>query len=472
MGDRMENETAVITAPPFERAQADFMGAVMDPDRPSPDRFLARLDVNLDDVRRQLSWMLGCDVTVTPVPGPSFQEAVERLYGTDLVGGAVRGELMHELAERLHGLPSTQQTQASDDHIVIRVVDDLLTQAVTMDASDVHLEPGRSGLVVRFRVDGSLRVVSQLPSAAQPALTARLKVMADLDVAERRTPQDGRFRFDASRPPVDVRMSTLPALHGETVVLRLLKTNAAIPELEALGFGDDNLVRFLEVLSRPHGLLLITGPTGSGKSLTTFSALKRRATSAINACTLEDPVEYELPGLNQTQVNRKTGLDFASGLRALLRQDPDVLMIGEIRDRETAQMAVRAAMTGHLVIATLHTNDAVTAVSRLLDMGVEAIDLSAALSGVLAQRLVRVRCQACRGNGCQACHGLGLKGRMALHEFLHADRDFRAGIQHRYGVDALRDLAEKSGMRTLLDDGLAKVEAGLTTFAEVRAQAA
>ena len=467
----MEPTTANLLTPPFERSQADFMGAVVDPTGTHADHFLTRVGVDITDVRRQLSWMLGCDVTVEPVPAPHFQEAVEQVYGTDLVGASVRGELMHELAERLQGMPTTHHTPTGDDHVVIRVVDDLLTQAVTMDASDVHLEPGRQGLAVRFRVDGRLLVVSQLPQAAQPALTARLKVMAALDVAERRSPQDGRFRFDASRPPVDVRVSTLPALHGETVVLRLLKTNAAIPDLDALDFREQNLDRFLEVLERPYGLLLITGPTGSGKSLTTFSALKRRATSTINACTLEDPVEYELPGLNQTQVNRKTGLDFAAGLRALLRQDPDVLMIGEIRDRETAQMAVRAAMTGHLVIATLHTNDAVTAVSRLLDMGVEAIDLAAALGGVLAQRLVRRTCKACRGEGCDACHGSGLRGRMALHEFLQADCAFRAGVQSGQGVDGLRELAEAGGMETLMEDGQAKVAEGLTTLAEVRAQA-
>lgn len=458
--------------PPFERSQADFMGAVVDPDWAQEGRFLARLGVDVDDVKRQLSWMLGCDVNVQSVPAPTFQEAVERVYGADLVGGTVRGELMHELAERLQGMPATQQATTGEDHVVIRVVDDLLTQAVNMDASDVHLEPGRHRFAVRFRVDGRLLIVSQLPQAAQPALTARLKVMAALDVAERRAPQDGRFRFDVSRPPVDVRVSTLPALHGETVVLRLLKTNAAIPDLDELGFRNNNLTRFLEVLERPHGLVLITGPTGSGKSLTTFSALKRRATPDINACTLEDPVEYEIPGLNQTQVNRKTGLDFASGLRALLRQDPDVLMIGEIRDHETAQMAVRAAMTGHLVIATLHTNDAVTAVSRLLDMGVEAVDLATALSGVLAQRLVRRCCDTCRGDGCGHCHGSGLRGRMALHEFLLADRAFRAGVHQGASIDRLRDFAEEGGMESLMEDGHAKVAEGLTTLAEVRANAA
>jgi type II secretory ATPase GspE/PulE/Tfp pilus assembly ATPase PilB-like protein len=349
------------------------------------------------------------------------------------------------------------------------VVNNIIREALLNDMSDIHLEPRPDKVVVRVRKDGSLREYMTMPKATAGALAARIKIMGGLNIAERRMPQDGRVRFKDKSTEVDLRLSTLPTVYGEKCVMRLLKKAASIPEIEQLGFADYNFQRFTDVIQKPYGMFLITGPTGSGKSFTTFSILKRVATPDVNVSTVEDPVEYEIPGINQTQVNVKAGLDFARALRAFLRQDPDIIMVGEIRDHETAKISMEAALTGHLLIATLHTNDAAGAVVRLTEMGIEPFNVSASLIGVLAQRLVRKVCKECRveytpeetccggsgckpdevrgrklfrGVGCEKCGGSGYNGRYAIHELLIVDDTMEnAIVREAVGARDPQDLA-------------------------------
>src|SRR6187399_1319917 len=306
-----------------------------------------------------------------------------------------------DLSRLMQDLPAVEDLlEAANDAPIIRMLNALLTQAAKDGASDIHIEPYERASAVRFRVDGTLREVVQPNKALHAALISRLKIMAELDIAERRLPQDGRISLRIGGRAVDVRVSTLPSAHGERAVLRLLDKNESRLTLEAVGMKGDTLERFEKLIEQPHGIILVTGPTGSGKSTTLYAALSRLDASRSNIMTVEDPIEYELPGVGQTQVNAKIELSFAKALRAILRQDPDVIMIGEIRDYETAQIAIQASLTGHLVLATLHTNDAASAVNRLIDMGVEPFLLSSSLLGVLAQRLVRKLCVHCKGPGC------------------------------------------------------------------------
>jgi general secretion pathway protein E len=352
----------------------------------------------------------------------------------------------------------------------------LLTQAAKDGASDIHIEPYERSSSVRFRVDGTLREIVQPNKALHAALISRLKIMAELDIAEKRLPQDGRISLRIGGRAVDVRVSTLPSAHGERAVLRLLDKGEARFTLESLGMDGEALRRFDRLIQQPHGIVLVTGPTGSGKTTTLYASLGRIDTATTNVLTVEDPVEYELAGIGQTQVNPKIDLSFAKALRAILRQDPDVIMIGEIRDFETAQIAIQASLTGHLVLATLHTNDAPSAVTRLTDMGVEPFLLSSSLLGVLAQRLVRKLCPECRRQdadgryhpvGCAACGRTGYKGRTGVYELMTADDQVRALIHNRAAESELLKAAEQAGLRSMREDGERLVSAGITSLEEV-----
>lgn len=377
-------------------------------------------------------------------------------------------ESQADLSRMMQELPAVEDLlEASDDAPIIRMLNALLTQAARDGASDIHIEPYERHSSVRFRIDGTLREVVQPNRALHAALISRLKIMAELDIAEKRMPQDGRISLRLGTRAVDVRVSTLPSAHGERAVLRLLDKSEARLTLEAVGMQGRVLQQVDQLIAQPHGILLVTGPTGSGKTTSLYAALQRLDATRNNIMTVEDPIEYELPGVGQTQVNAKIDLSFAKALRAILRQDPDVIMIGEIRDFETAQIAIQASLTGHLVLATLHTNDSASAVNRLIDMGVEPFLLSSSLLGVLAQRLVRKRCTACHGAGCGACGQTGYAGRTGVFELLVADDRIRALIHNRAAEAELRATALAQGMVLMRDDGQRLVDAGITSAEEL-----
>ncbi len=379
-----------------------------------------------------------------------------------------------DLSRIMQELPAVEDLlEASDDAPIIRMLNALLTQAARDGASDIHIEPYERHSSVRFRIDGALREVVQPNRALHAALISRLKIMAELDISEKRLPQDGRISLRIGTRAVDVRVSTLPSAHGERAVLRLLDKSESRISLESVGMTGNTLERFLKLIEQPHGIILVTGPTGSGKTTTLYAALSRLDATSGNIMTVEDPIEYELPGIGQTQVNAKIDLDFAKALRAILRQDPDVIMIGEIRDYETAQIAVQASLTGHLVLATLHTNDAVSAVTRLTDMGIEPFLLSSSLLGVLAQRLVRKLCVHCKvdadavARGCPHCGHTGYQGRTGIFELMIADEKIRGMVHNQAGEMSIRDAAIANGMRLMRDDGERLVREGITSREEV-----
>jgi len=378
----------------------------------------------------------------------------------------VEGEA--DLARMMQALPAVEDLlESADDAPIIRMLNALLSQAARDGASDIHIEPFERHSSVRFRVDGGLREVVQPNRALHAALISRLKIMALLDIAEKRLPQDGRISLRLGQRAIDVRVSTLPSAHGERAVLRLLDKSGARLSLESIGMQGPALERFEKLIAQPHGIVLVTGPTGSGKTTTLYAALQRLDAAHSNIMTVEDPIEYELPGVGQTQVNPKIDLDFAKALRAILRQDPDIIMIGEIRDHETAQIAVQASLTGHLVLATLHTNDAVSAVTRLTDMGIEPFLLSSSLLGVLAQRLVRKTCTACQGSGCAVCGHTGYQGRTGIFELLSVDESLRGLIHNRASEIDLHRQAQRNGLGSLREDGERLVAMGLTSREEL-----
>lgn len=392
---------------------------------------------------------------------------------------AVIGEVESgvDLSRMMQDLPAVEDLlEAADDAPIIRMLNALLTQAAKDGASDIHIEPYERSSSVRFRVDGTLREVVQPNKALHAALISRLKIMAELDIAEKRLPQDGRISLRIGGRAIDVRVSTLPSAHGERAVLRLLDKTESKFTLEGLGMSGEVLSAFDRLIQQPHGIVLVTGPTGSGKTTTLYASLGRVDTATTNVLTVEDPVEYELPGIGQTQVNPKIDLSFAKALRAILRQDPDVIMIGEIRDHETAQIAIQASLTGHLVLATVHTNDAPSSVTRLIDMGVEPFLLSSSLLGVLAQRLVRKLCPACKTQGsdgqwhpvgCPACSHTGYKGRTGVYELMVVDEHARSLIHNRGDEQALIAAARANGLRSMREDGERLVRDGITSAAEV-----
>ena len=381
-----------------------------------------------------------------------------------------------DLTKLLQDVPAIEDLlESSDDAPVIRMINALLTQSLREGASDIHIEPFEQTSVVRFRIDGALRDIVRPKKAIHASLISRIKIMSQLDIAEKRLPQDGRITLRVGGKPVDVRVSTLPTGHGERAVLRLLDKEAGRLDLSHLGMAEGMLPQFDRLINQPHGIVLVTGPTGSGKTTTLYAALSRLNASTTNIMTVEDPIEYDLNGVGQTQVNARIDMTFAKALRAILRQDPDVIMIGEIRDLETAQIAVQASLTGHLVLATLHTNDAASAVTRLLDMGIEPFLLSSSLLGVMAQRLVRKLCSQCKtfdgstwhAVGCERCGHTGYHGRVGVYELLETTEQIRSQIHNRASEADIRDAALATGMKTMRDDGERWLADGTTTRAEL-----
>jgi general secretion pathway protein E len=441
---------------------------------------------------------LGQPIHLREMNAEAFNTALNRAYergmsqAMDIVDDM--GEDM-DLAELTHNLPqATDLLESEDDAPIVRLINALLTQAVREGASDIHIEPFETRSVVRFRVDGILRDIIEPQRALHGVIVSRIKIMASLDIAEKRMPQDGRITLRLAGRPVDVRVSTVPTGHGERVVLRLLDKQAGRLDLTKLGMADSMLKTLVHLINQPHGIILVTGPTGSGKTTTLYAALGKLDSTKHNILTVEDPVEYDLDGIGQMQVNAKIELTFARALRSILRQDPDIIMIGEIRDLETAQIAVQASLTGHLVLATLHTNDSVGAVTRLVDMGVEPFLVASSMLGVLAQRLVRKLCPACAqahtpdaselkqleaspaeaGSlqihvpvGCPACNHTGYQGRTGIYELLSIDDSLRTLIHDGASEGKLRDYARAHGMLTIRDDGLRWVRTGQTSLEEV-----
>ncbi len=437
----------------------------------------------------------GCHLQLIPVDAEEFDRLLASTYeqGTNEAMQMMEGigdDL--DLFQIAQALPETEDLlESEDDAPIIRLINALLTEAVKENASDIHIEPFESRLVVRFRVDGVLREVLEPPRVLAPLLVSRIKVMAKLDIAEKRLPQDGRISLRVAGRAVDVRVSTLPSGHGERVVLRLLDKQAGRLDLGHLGMSEESTQLMDILIQKPHGIILVTGPTGSGKTTTLYAALERLNDNKRNIMTVEDPIEYYLDGIGQTQVNTKIEMSFAKGLRAILRQDPDVVMIGEIRDLETADIAVQSSLTGHLVFSTLHTNSAVGAVTRLRDMGVEPFLLSSSLIGVLAQRLVRVLCGNCkkpytasasdcemlgivtdnppvlyRAAGCSECNQLGYRGRTGIYELIDIDDKMRTRIHDGDGEHELEAHARQR-WPSMRQDGWRRALAGETTLEEV-----
>ncbi len=444
----------------------------------------------LDDLRL----LFHADVTVERYEEHDLRAAIQRVYAEEAVTaeGLIAGLSGEARAISADDIPLDDLMHLANEAPVVRLVNLLLIEALDLRASDVHLEGYADGLVVRYRIDGVLQAAPSPPPHLTAAIISRIKIMAELDIAERRLPQDGRIRLRLQNRQVDVRVSTVPTLRGESVVLRLLDKERGRISLLDLGMAPDTLELFHEVISRPHGIVLSTGPTGSGKTTTLYSAVEMLRTGREKILTVEDPVEYELPGVPQVPVNEKIGVTFASVLRALLRQDPDIILVGEIRDPETAQIATQAALTGHLVLSTLHTNDAPTALTRLLDLDVAAYLVASTVDAVLAQRLVRRICPHCRvetvpdqmatrrldivgqglervwkGAGCDECRNTGYIGRIGIYELLVMDNELRVEVQQRRGSEELRQMAIAKGMRTLQEDGLRLVRQGTTTIDEV-----
>lgn len=442
----------------------------------------------VDDLRL----IFAAEPEFVPIEEAAAREAIRRLYGSDpttaqeVIAGLDDAAPLDVNAD----VAIDDLMSLANEAPVVRLVNFLLLEALQARASDVHLESSRDGLQVRYRIDGVLQTAPSPPPGLSAAVVSRIKIMAELDIAERRVPQDGRIRLKLQDRDVDVRVSTLPALHGESVVLRLLDKEGGRISLSALGMPPRELARLEDVISRPNGIVLATGPTGSGKTTTLYAAIDHIRTGREKILTVEDPVEYELVGVAQTAVNERVGLTFATALRALLRQDPDVMLVGEIRDRETAQIATHAALTGHLVLSTLHTNDAPSALIRLVDLGIKPYLVASTVEAVLAQRLVRRICVECRdtapadpelltalgadgerttwrGSGCEACRGTGFRGRTGIYELLVLDATIRAAVQQSTGAESLRALARDAGMRTLREDGLRLIREGITTPEEV-----
>jgi type II secretion system protein E len=438
--------------------------------------------------------LTGLKIRPVLAPGEAILREMKKRLGVgadtiDTLGDEAGLQVVDETRDEDNNLEGGE-----DDASIIRFVNQVLQDAIELRASDVHLEPFEDEFRIRYRIDGVLQEVPVPPQIKrfQPAIVSRVKILSHLNIAEKRLPQDGRIKIRVQDNEVDIRVSVIPMLHGEAVVMRLLRQNATLRGMEQLGFGDGILTSFRRVLELPHGIILVTGPTGSGKTSTLYTALNEINDAERKIITIEDPVEYQLKGVNQIQVSEKAGLTFAKGLRSILRHDPDVILIGEIRDQETAQIAVQASLTGHLVFSTLHTNDAPGALTRLVDMGVEPYLVASSLEAVLAQRLVRVLCPKCKTEdkspaaaafktqvgiplntpiyaavGCRECRQTGYYGRQAVFEWMDTSQDIRQMILKNASGDQLREAARKNGMRTLAEDGWRIVRMGVTTAEEV-----
>ena len=401
---------------------------------------------------------------------PTVMDELSRLFGAplrliEMPAGEIQAAILaaqQDTTPRNGGGDTLDDLRAlADQAPVIQIVNMMLLDALRANASDVHVESIAAGLRVRFRLDGVLHEISRLAMQYQSAVISRIKIMAGLNIAERRMPQDGRARIRLGDREIDLRVSTLPALHGESVVLRILDHGATARDLGDLGMPAEIREGFDRIIQRTSGIILVTGPTGSGKTTTLYGALMRVNRPGVKIVTVEDPVEYQIDGVTQIPANRKAGLSFANALRSILRHDPDVIMVGEMRDRETAEIAIQAALTGHLVFATLHTNDAPSGVTRLVNMGIESYLVAATVQGILAQRLVRIVCTSCRGIGCEACSGTGYTGRTGIFELLTVSDELRPLIANG------GDLRAAAGMKSLYESGMEKVAAGETTREEV-----
>ncbi|WP_028320482.1 type II secretion system ATPase GspE [Desulfatiglans anilini] len=439
----------------------------------------------------------GLEIEVVQGRDEDINDVIERLYGA---GSQSIGTIIEEAGKDIYELSAGAEEDV--DHLrdlaaeapIIRLVNRLILNAVELKASDIHFEPFEKEFKVRYRIDGVLHDVESPPRRLQAAVISRVKLMAKLDIAERRLPQDGRIKLKIGDKEIDFRVSTIPTLFGESLVMRILDRDTLILDLRKIGFPNDILEQWEDLISQPYGMILVTGPTGSGKTSTLYTTLAKINSPENKIITLEEPVEYQLAGVNQIQVNSKIGMTFARGLRSIVRQDPDIILVGEIRDKETADIAIQSALTGHLLFSTLHTNDAAGAVTRLLDMGVESFLLSSTLLGVLAQRLVRIICPECKteaqpdekllrtmgvgpediegitfmaGKGCEHCRGTGFKGRTAIFEYLPVNDAIRREVNAHASTERIKDVAMERGMRTLRQDGWVKVKDGLTTIAEV-----
>jgi type IV pilus assembly protein PilB len=410
---------------------------------------------------------------MTVEPAVATEEEIKKSLDEHYAVKGSMEDIISTLDEEKLGIKEDQDIEVkqlqgiAEEPPVIRLVNMMVMQAVRAGTSDIHIEPEEEKLKIRFRVDGVLREESAPPKHLQSAIISRLKVLASLDIAERRKPQDGRFQMKTENRQIDIRVSCIPTIYGENVVMRLLDTSNVILNLGQLGISKQNLEKYQEILHRPHGIILVTGPTGSGKTTTLYASLNTLNSIQKNIVTIEDPVEYRLAGVRQIQINPEVGLTFANGLRSILRQDPDIIMVGEIRDKETAEIAIQSALTGHLVFATLHTNDAPSSIARLMDMGIEPFLIASSLIGVIAQRLVRVLCQECKGKGCQTCSQSGYKGRSGIYELMILDDPIRQLITKKASAAEIRKAALSAGMMPLREDGLQKVEQGLTLKEEV-----
>lgn len=445
----------------------------------------------IDDIKMAA----GKEIDPVIAPEADIERAINRYYGLDeSMSKAFKEMPVDNRSVAATTLPVNDLDSVSGDAPVVRIVNSIINQAIKMRASDIHIEPLEKRLRVRFRIDGVLQEVMNPPTNAQAAIISRIKIMANLDIAEHRLPQDGRIEVNMVGQETDLRISVLPTMFGEKVVIRILNKASFLYDMDNLNFQPDTKKLVERLITEPNGMILVTGPTGSGKTTTLYSVLSKLNRLETNIITVEDPVEYRIDGINQVQVNPKVGLTFANGLRSILRQDPNIIMVGEIRDSETAEIAIRAALTGHLVLSTLHTNDAAGALARLIDMGIEPFLVSSSVLGVTAQRLLRKICPSCkeeysvtpdsaerqllripndqhltlyRGKGCGQCNNTGYLGRTAIHEVMIINDEIKELINKRAPSHVIKEAAIKNGMITLFQDGIAKMLKGVTTFQEL-----
>ena len=477
---------------------------------------VAMLDPLDSFVIENLEIQTSCKIKPLVSPLSEIQSALDEFYSNQTQGNVLANQLkkadslnsttvatnIADFAKNIQGVGEKKfgdsvvdlnSINVGDKQSIVKLVNLIIARAIREKASDIHIEPDENCLRTRFRIDGMLQEVMSLPQNFEAATVSRCKVMAELDIAEKRIPQDGRIKLQLGNKEIDLRVSTYPTLRGEKVVMRILDKSSVVYGLEELGFSDDTLQSFSKLIIKPNGIILVTGPTGSGKTSTLYASLQCIKDPTINIVTIEDPVEYQLSGINQGQINPKAGFTFAGGLRSILRQDPDVIMVGEIRDYDTAEIAIRAALTGHLVFSTLHTNDSAGAMTRLVDMGVEPFLVASSLIGVMAQRLVRTICNDCKeeyvpspaiikrskllyqagktkvyqGKGCEFCNHTGYKGRTTITELLVPNERIKELIVEKSATSVIKNEAMKQGMRTLRQDGLGKVLRGVTTLSEV-----